>query len=235
MHVNQKITRALFCAVLWTGCSTVPNATTDRLPAPHLLPSPPDTALVEEGIDAVEFGDFIQLDWRPRGEARPFQYKIYRRSEKDQAFTMLVKLSGSVQSFIDSLNVQVGRRYYYYITALNDDEVESLPSDTLSYMLLEKAFLLSNTASPVPVFSWQVSTSPETFVLKLIEADTGEKVWVTQIKSSYSQMEQIVFNADGSSRIDSLRRNVTYKWRIDIVGPSMNSGSESQWKRFTIQ
>ena len=65
---------------------------------------------------------------------------------------MLVKLSGSVQSFIDSLNVQVGRRYYYYITALNDDEVESLPSDTLSYMLLEKAFLLSNTASPVPVF-----------------------------------------------------------------------------------
>ncbi|MDQ7052132.1 MAG: hypothetical protein Q9P14_04280 [candidate division KSB1 bacterium] len=218
------------------ACNSSPMDTVERLPAPKLLPSPPDTALVEIGIDAVEFGDFIQLDWEPAAGAKPAGYRIYRSEDVRTDFTMLVDLMGERTTYIDSSGIELGTRYYYFITALDDDRAESLPSDTLSYLLIEKASLLSNTNEPRPTFFWHVGAIPaEYYVLKLIEADTDRRIWVTRVKSSYSQSEQVKFNQDGTAAVDSLSVGVSYKWRVDIIGPASNSGSESPWKSFVLQ
>lgn len=206
------------------------------MPAPRLLPSPPDTALVEIGIDAVDFGDFIQLDWQPAEGTRPVGYRIYRSRQKQTDFAVLVELSGTRTSYIDSSGIQLGIRYYYYLTALDDDQNESLPSDTLSYLLVEKASLLSNTLEPQPSFSWHVGAIPaEFYVLKLVEADTDRRIWVTRVKSSYSQSEQVKFNYDGTAAEETLRSGIPYRWRVDVIGPAANSGSESRWKSFVLQ
>ncbi|RME00371.1 MAG: hypothetical protein D6814_03635 [Calditrichaeota bacterium] len=191
--------------------------------------------MIEIGIDAVESGDYIQLDWQTSGTQKPENFRIYRREGKSEDFVQIAQVSGNKTTFLDSSGIKIGTRYYYYLTAVNDDDVESEASDTLSYLLVEKAFLLSNTLQPVPVFTWQVRTNPEVYVLKLIEADTERKIWVTKVRSAYSQTEQVKYNIDGTALLDSLQTGVAYKWRIDIVGPAENSGSESSWKKFMLQ
>ena len=219
---------------LWS-CSKTPTEILDKPLAPILLPTPPDTALIEIGIDAVERGDFIQLDWKPADNEKPAAYFLYRRDKSQQTFARLIELSGNKTTYLDSSNIKTGQRYYYYLTAVNDDDIESEPSDTLSYLLVKKAFMLSNTLQPVPTFSWQVITHPEFYVLKLLEADTDRKIWVTRVQSAYSQTEQVTYNSDSTAALDSLQSGIAYKWRIDIIGSSRNSGSESFWKQFVIQ
>lgn len=219
-----------------SGCSTSPVENIEKLPAPLLLPAPPDTALIEQGIDAVESGDFIQLDWRAGDEREPFRYRIYRGLSTDDEYTLIAEVGGKIETYIDSVGV-IGTRYYYYVTAKDEDEGESEPSDTLSYQLLAKPVLLANTSSVRPTFSWQVNgTPPQFYVLKLLETDTDKKIWVTWVQTSFGdQMEQVKYNFDSTAVRDSLRTGVSYKWRVDIVGPSANSGSESNWKRFVLQ
>jgi len=101
--------------------------------------------------------------------------------------------------------------------------------------LLQKPFLLANSFEPELTFSWQVQVNPEFYVLKLIEAESENKIWVSKFRTSYAQLEKVKFNFDGKAVIDSLQPGVAYKWRVDVVGASENSGSESAWKRLIIQ
>ncbi len=101
--------------------------------------------------------------------------------------------------------IELGTRYDYYITTLDDDRAESLPSDSLCYLLIEKVSLLSNTNEPRPTFSWHIGAiSAERYVLKLIEADTDRRIWVTRVKSFYSQSKHVKLNQDGTAVVDSL-------------------------------
>ncbi len=234
MMIRGMLFLAASVAVL--SCADGPTGTEERLPRPVLLPTPPDTSLTEEGIDAVDIGDYIQLDWRPGDKQLPAEYKIYRKQDgEEQDFILLGAVGGNQTTVIDSSDIAVGMRYYYYVTAVDDDGLESEPSDTLDYMLIAKADFLNNTLTAQPEFSWQVEAVPQFYILKLVEAETDTKIWVAQIQSSFRTDERVRFNADGRAAVDSLRKNVPYKWRVDIVGPSRNSGSESVWKRFVLQ
>jgi hypothetical protein len=225
----------IFLLIIGSGCNRSPVNPGPSLPAPVLIQSPADTSLIEIGIDAVESGDFIRLDWQPGDKELPINYRIYRTEAIDSGFVLTAAVSGRATSYLDSLGIKIGTRYYYYITAVDDEDIESYPSDTLSYKLLEKPFLLANSFEPELMFSWQVRVNPEFYVLKLIEADTEKKIWVSKFRTSYTQIEKVKFNFDGKAIVDSLQRGVAYKWRVDIIGASENSGSESPWKRLIIQ
>lgn len=217
------------------GCSKSPTDNGDLLPAPRLLQNPADTAMVEVGIDAVENSNAIQLDWQPGDDQKPAGYRLYRRDGQNGQFALVVSLSRNTTTYLDTTGVRTDTRYYYFLTAFNDDDKESTSSDTLSYTLLDKAFNLSNTLDTKPIFSWQINAFPQFYVLKLVEADTDRKIWVVQVKSDFTPPgDQVRFNADGSAIVDSLGHNISYRWRIDVIGPSTNSGSESLWKRFSI-
>lgn len=225
----------IFFLIISSGCKRSPVDPEPSLPAPVLIQSPADTSMIEIGIDAVESGDFIQIDWQSGDQQRPRSYRIYRTEAIDSGFVLAAEASGTVTSYLDSLGVRIGKRFFYYISAVDDEGIESFPSDTLSYKLLQKPSLLANSFEPELTFSWQVQVNPEFYVLKLIEADSEKKIWVSKFRTAYTQIEKVKFNFDGKAVVDSLERGVAYKWRVDIIGPSENSGSESPWKRLIIQ
>jgi len=204
------------------------------LQAPLLLPSPPDTSQWEKGIDAFPEAEGIVLYWLSNQERDLAGYKVYRSTERRGTYRLIGTAEGADTSYKD-YDVEVRKRYFYYLRAFDREGRESPPSDTLDYMLVEKAFNLNNTLDPRPTFYWQVHYLPDQYVLKLFQTPGDRKIWISVVNTDYSgQSEQVVYNFDGRACEDSLQSGVVYRWRIDIIGPELNSGSESNWKYFIL-
>lgn len=190
-----------------------------------------DTSIKEKGIDAVPEGDIIRVEWFENNEETVDKYKVYRSQERDKAYSLV---SVTADTVFEDFEVAVYTQYYYYILAETDEGVTSEPSDTAYYTLLEKAQLLApdstvNTAKPT--FVWHDPNDPsyDPYIIRVVNSDSDKIVWISEIKSSYSEQEKIIFNTDTQAAVSQLSPEVNYKWRIDIVG-SAGSGSESSWK-----
>ncbi len=219
----------LNCTEKLDESSTVP-------PTPTMFGPPADVVEVERGIDAIPDFDGIQLDWHVENTSEISEYNIYRRVDGESQFLKLHIADAKDTTYLDLNSVQVGTRYYYYMTAVSYDGVEGAASDTVNYMLLSKAFHLFNSVTSKPIFRWEVSEYPAQYVLKLFDTATAGKIWFALVQSDYTnQDEQVQFNFDGTAGVDSLTAGRSYTWRVDIVGTVSNSGSESRWKQFTVE
>jgi len=220
------------CFLLCLGCST--EFEDKGPPPPTLLPPPDDLAVVEKGIDAVPEGDAIQLDWLPSDGQEVAGYRLYRRAGRTGAFLLLKSFRAQDTTFVDPSGIEVGTRYFYFMTAVDRAGREGSPSDTVDYMLVPKAFSLHCTATPTPIFRWHVHDYPAQYVLKLFDLNDGTKIWFSVVQSDYAdQDEEVPYNWDGTAAIPVLTAGRTYRWRVDVVGTERNSGSESAWNRFT--
>ncbi len=213
-----------------SGCArhgTEPSLSLER---PILLPPPDDLAESERGIDAIPERDAIRLEWEkyPDPEA---ELEVYRAEEAPGRFTRLARVSAQDTCYLDE-RVAIGRRYWYFLAG-RKEEKRSLPSDTLSYKLLEKPFALSRTGGRAPVFRWQVKEAPVAFVVKLFDEGADRKVWFCWVFPDFGALAQEVrYNWDGTARMDSLISGRVYRWRVDVVAPEANAGAESQWQVF---
>ncbi|MBC7187691.1 MAG: hypothetical protein H5U38_11720 [Calditrichaeota bacterium] len=211
------------------------NVTEERGPAaPILLPPPDELAVVEKGIDAVPEADAIQLDWlAPEGE-EVAGFRLYRRTGRSGPFLLLKSFKAQDSTYVDAAGIEIGTRYFYFMTAVDYSGRESAPSDTVDYMLVPKAFNLHCSAGLTPVFRWHVQDYPAQYVLKLFDLSDGSKVWFSLVPSSYQGQEEVVtYNWDGAAAAPALVSGRQYRWRVDVVGVERNSGSESAWSRFT--
>jgi hypothetical protein len=126
------------------------------------------------------------------------------------------------------------------LVAANEEAQEGAPSDTVAYMLREKAVLYSpnqsQTISGDLIFNWEFAgdAPPQEFILRIEEDFTKKLVYA-----------HIFWNENLSSDIYSLNLSEkepdlsfprgTYRWRIDCIGEDAeSSGSESEWLRFII-
>lgn len=237
--MEVAVTKLLFLMLLY--CLLILQCTEkidgdERIPpTPLLFAAPPDTALFERGIDAIPDFDGIQLDWYAGDITDIAGFTIYRHAAGETQYKKLTTADSRDSSFIDLNAVQVGVRYHYFMRSVSYDGVESAPSDTVNYMLLSKALHLFNSLSRTPTFQWQVSDYPDQYVLKLFDLLSNEKVWFAVVRSDYTnQDEEVAFNFDGKA-LDSLSTGRSYRWRVDIIGAASNSGSESNWKQFTVE
>ena len=207
---------------------TEPNYTLDP---PVLLPPPDDLAVDERGLDAVPEYDAIQVEWMRREDVTLY---LYRRAETEKDFSRIYTASESDSIYLDR-QIELNRHYDYFLIA-DDGTVKSEPSDTLGYKVVAKAYHLTTVVSDSLVFYWQLQESPpDVYVLKLYDDFADEPVWFSQIQSSYSGLEERVgFNWDSQAWIPELKAGHRYRWRVDIVGPSTHSGSESAWQYFLI-
>ncbi|HDL78040.1 MAG TPA: hypothetical protein ENH53_10355 [Bacteroidetes bacterium] len=162
-------------------------------------------------------------------------WKIYKKEARVGSFQFLTQFSKNDTSFIDA-NVEVGIRYEYYLTAVGFKNQESAPSDTAVYKLLNKAVSLGNTLSQLPVFEWHYSgVAPVLYILRLLENPANKPIWIARVHPGYQgQQETALYNFDGTAAMDSLQKNKTYAWRVDEIGSEASSGSESNWKVFTV-
>jgi hypothetical protein len=229
--MNRAVIFLLF--TILSACqkqSTLPH----NIPkAPVLLPTPADTLNIERGLDAVPERDAIQVDWMRGGDYEV--YALYRRSAMDAKFYLQQKFNSSDSSYLDT-NVMLNVRYDYYLVAQNESEYWSPPSDTVSYMLIEKASNLFFSVQD-QTFHWhQQEIPPRQFVLKLFEDRTLDLIWLRKVTPLYQQSEQsLQYNDDGKAMKTELAPGTSYIWRIDSIGPTDHSGSESQWSQFTAQ
>jgi hypothetical protein len=222
-----------FILVAFLSCHA-DNPITVKWAPPKLLPVPADTSINETGMDAVPEFDGIQVQWQL--EAHFMSYDLYRRQQSEAKFSLIASLADKDSIYIDMQGIVLNKRYYYYLIGKDEDQHASAPSDTLSYMLLPKAFNLSVSTGNVTSFHWQVQDiAPSRYVLKLFEDATQTPVWFSTVPSSYQgSEEQAVFNWDNASHISPLISGGRYRWRIDIVGATFDSGSESGWHRFAM-
>lgn len=203
-----------------------------------------DTSPAEKGIDAVPEGNGIQIEWIPSSDPYVIGYELFRSDKRYESYRLVadvdvLKKRDSV--YVDILDASMlNTRFYYYIYAISDTEVKSDASDTLSYMLIEKAMDLSpqgNISESKPEFSWKDPNNPQkaAYVIRLKEALNDDLIWIEWVPSNYEDTQTVEYNSSGGADLDSLLTGMDYLWRVDIIGTEENSGSESQWHFIHIQ
>jgi hypothetical protein len=221
------------------NCNKKVTSTQDKPGPVTLVPGVEDTCRVEKGIDAIPEGNLIRIEWMA-GDASTARYKVFRGTDPKGLFTLIITEDVSVQFYEDqvpSLTV----RYYYFVRTVNDEGVESDPSDTLSYRLIRKAEGLDpvDPCGNRPSFTWRDPNSPQAndYIIRVRETGSGRMVWLSKFRNMDfgPDTKTIAFDADGGALSDSLASGAEYQWRIDIVGNEKNSGSESSWTTIQIQ
>lgn len=91
----------------------------------------PESPSKPGNLSATGHDSRIDLTWRPNPESNLSGYSIYRSSDREGPYTHLGGPGSEKNAYCDFIG-QNGRRFYYYLTALNDDYLESIPSDTVS-------------------------------------------------------------------------------------------------------
>jgi len=219
-----------------------------------------DTLANEQGIDAEPNpsggGNMIQIMWKYHPQTSKLShFNIYR-----SVFTLTSKvfelvgvkyidgLSLSDTMYNDTKDLVKDTRYSYVVTAVDKNDLESSHSDTVSYMLTEKAVELSlNNSSPSDItstdlwFKWAVESgeTPERYYLRIeriISQTFHPLVYVEEIKSTYQTPQS--YNLTGNWLKQTLE-NGQYRWRIDCVGNEdyareLYSGAESDWAFFSV-
>ena len=256
----MKVTLSiLFISLLLVACTQPEEVKPDP---PELLQmvlrSAGDDSLdFERGIDAgANPGNplnAIEVQWHTHLQQNDLEsFKIYRSEHESGTinFNLLstkeIGQPGAIDTlYRDTQDLALDVRYFYYITAVDKDNQESEPSDTVSYRLLEKASDLSLNGNPQQIttpefnFKWQ-SLASHLFYVR-VEAFISEEfhplVYLEEVQSAYDDGWQNLY-LEGTW-LKARFPNGNYRWRIDCVGDENISeqafeGSESDWSDFII-
>ncbi len=234
-------------------------------------PEPPERVLMidrPDGADTLEFirgistlpgnEDKIQIMWHKPGINENIKsFRIFRSADKEGLinynlyFTLVINNPGNPDTiFIDS-GVEIGKPYHYFITAINNDNLESEPSDTVSFKLLYKAELLDpqngveiNQREPI-TFHWRRENTPPYYIVRIEEyyTDTFHPLIYVNKIFNYNYDPDQVYTLSQEIVEDILKDGRTYRWRIDSIedpsspvnNPLVKIYSESQSEYFTFK
>ncbi|MBN1780649.1 hypothetical protein JW948_05945 [bacterium] len=214
-----------------TGPESAPKPATVQF-----VPKSEENDLLERGIDAIPEDNGIYLEWFGSDQSEIDTYSVYRKGEEGSDFYLIDTVE---DTFYIDRNVEIGKRFFYYIIAMNFDQQKSAPSDTISYKLLEKPIRLTpngSIASNQVTFQWEDRNQPHEYLIRVQRSDTDETIWAATIEAIYgTEHQQTLFNSDQAAVTDALLSHVPYQWRIDVLGPEFNCGSESSWTSFEIE
>lgn len=166
-------------------------------------------------------------------------YELHARVEPDGVFLF----DSIYHTFSDLNQVEEEQAYYYYVTAVNEDGTESLPSDTVWYTLVQKARLTAPLGmiynNPEQVeFNWvfEEMPLPNGYILR-IEEDFTDLLVYTEWVEPMEDYDQSYRNhpLSGEDLQKFVISGIQYRWRIDCVEKDpVHFGSESNWGTFKI-
>ena len=253
----------LIFIILFTSCDkSTNNKGTPPLPVQLVLrEAGADTSNAEPGIDAVPTpeGEInqIQIQWYHHPQTKQLEnFNIYRSQEMqgDKNYVLIgqvpVNASGQADTiYFDAQDLQLNVRYYYYVTAVNKDHLESTNSDTVSYQLMEKPVKLSLNANASIIdktdmnFEWWMESgnTPDRYILRIerfYSKDVHLLAYIRYVRTEYGSAHQS-FRLTGDS-LKTIFPNGKYRWRVDCVGREdvarqFFEGSESNWKIFDVK
>lgn len=225
--------------VLFFSCS--PNRESLPAPdAPKIYPVPDPLAEIDIGSGAIPEVNGIKIIWGKVSNSSG--YKVYRGERKGDKiefkfYADVKAMAGFADTFFVDVDVVFRRVYYYYVKAYNRDNVESQPSDTISFELYYKPRLISpgnnsQVSADTVIFRWDDPNGGGDFVIRVKNAQTDSLVWLYSYRS-YSNFF-VRFNVDSRAR-ENLVSGFQYKWRVDRVQFGQNAGSKSNWSIFSVK
>ncbi|MFN3135670.1 MAG: hypothetical protein ACK44H_08900 [Candidatus Kryptonium sp.] len=237
--MKWKIQIIFWISIVLFSCS--PNR--ESLPAPDrpkIYPVPDPLSESDIGSGAIPEVDGIKILWSKVTNSSG--YKIYRGEMKGDKvefrfyFDVRAQVGVSDTFFIDR-NVEFRKVYYYYVRAYNRDNVESQPSDTISFELYLKPRLISpgnnsDVDADTLTFKWDDPNGGGDFVIRVKNAQTDGLIWMYNYRS-FSDFS-VRFNIDSKAR-ENLIPGRQYKWRVDGVQFGQNAGSKSNWGIFNVK
>lgn len=218
------------------------SVTSEDEPSPvRFVTKSSENQWVEQGIDAIPEANAIFIEWLLPDDPEINKYEIYRGNNEEDDFILINTVEDTF--YIDDIgqdeNVELNDRCFYYVLAVNYDGARSVSSDTIDYKLMEKpARLLPNGTihEKIPTFEWEDMNQANDYIIRVKQADNDQPIWLAMVQANFgSDRQQVFFNNDGSACVTELDEGTVYQWRVDVIGPESNCGSESKWNSFIIQ
>jgi len=238
----------LLSAYILFGCSQQEPGTDDPPQAVQMIHRElgSDTLETERGTDAYASAENkIQVMWFSHPEKDKItQFKIYRSEEPDGSRKYVHHGTISIANvhdqdtvFIDQVNINTS--YYYYVTVLTENGLESAPSDTTWYQLVSQAELDLPGAvvtNDTIHFHWHDGGYiPNDYILRVEKSFNlidYSLVYVDLVYSDYKSNVEVLVSGDWISEASPMDQ---FRWRIDCIGgDELHIGSESNWRLFTI-
>ena len=239
--------------IVYIACSDSNGPNTNPPASLKFIAKGPDTAIIEQGVDAIPDKDGVLLEWGKSGDQNIRYIDVYRQRENETFFRKIWTIdletasAGDDVSYIDdSDDLGINIYNYYYLRTRNSDDVEGQPSDTVQYNLLIKPELSRPNGEAVdelPVFYWNFpDVIPDSYILRIQEEFT-DRVFVKefQVTEYFSNQSLDLGDPTIVENPPQFVSGFMYRWRIDAVGPGIlnpddpdknYSGSESQWFTF---
>ena len=211
-----------------------------------------DTTLNESGIDAVPDEDAISVVWHSyQGINRIKKFKIYRSSDpagdKNFSFHDEINIENNFDqdtTFLDN-DINLESFYHYFVTVVDEDNRESLPSDTVKYFLIEKATptepnSISFNPGETILFRFFIpaGTNANGYILRIerqIGLENKELIHIEYVNPRRNIGIQNESREISTNNFQTLLNPVEYRWRVDVIaGDISTEGSESDWAYFTI-
>ena len=218
-------------------------------------PSPPvwvQKSLPEEwperGIDAHESGG-IFLEWLPNlPEENVQNYLLYFAEYLDSQdslgdYELLSRIESATQSAIEFIHrsSRPEIRYYYVLISKDLSGNLSLPSDTLSYQLLNPVISADMRPNGLALplnsdrrleWAFQYSIAMENYLITILDNQDNIVLRKELVPGNYTGGWEYFTIPDTIA----LQSESVYKWRIDMGSQYMDgrerSGSESPWASF---
>ncbi len=237
------------------GACTPTGTETSKAPDPPKMvqkEAGADTTLGERGIDAeARRENAIRIMWyRQPATQGVVRYKIYRSQDADglanyRFIGQQEAENNEDTTFVDLDSLSIFTKYFYFITAVNEEGKESLPSDTVWYNLLPKAtpgFPKGQVVKPDSLgFTFNVPSDafPNGYIFRierLIGANFRELVYLymeNPLQGGFGQT-QYTYTMN-NKELQIFEDDIEYRWRIDLLaGDPLHNGSESDWATFSI-
>jgi hypothetical protein len=233
------------CLCLLSACNSNTGEDNQLPSRVMMVMRSPDTASVEQGIDALPESNNIQVQWHKSYHPALKYYHLWRKAGNELYYRRIKIIDpertsqGGDTTYIDTV-LDTLKWYNYFVAAANKDGNEGAPSDTARYMLLEKATLESPDQEVIDrdyIFKWEFNgdVPPQEFILR-IEENFTKKVVYSRIFWNENLLPGLyTFNLSEKEPDLAFPRG-NYRWRIDCIGEDAeSSGSESGWLHFSIE
>lgn len=238
--------------VFVSGCVYRTNAVYS-LDKPLFVPQSQPDSVDETGIrqDANTQNEALILQWYSMSNASGF--KIFRSDSLGAKGTATnFKLVANVASansindtsFVDGMGILPKVTYYYYLTAYTFGGMSSQPSDTISYSLMNRPFLVypeanSTVSESALFFEWYNYSRPAWYTIRVrdISLVPWKIVWVSKRFTASDPYPSRDFDFD-STASEHLIRGHSYEWRVDRFNVDSSGvpyeGATSGWWHFEV-
>jgi hypothetical protein len=242
--------------LVWIACSDPSGVEREKPAKPSMVKRSLTTDIdsIERGIDAADDSetDDIVIMWHKHPATLNLdKYVLYRGQDINgqliyEPLPIVLKANTKNDTVTVDTKLELGVLYHYYIIAIDQNNTKSLPSDTVQYKLIDKAWALDVDADTANGF-----TNPErlTFSASYVDGQTGPGKYAIRIRgeddnnlSGYrivyqTEIKNVDFNGFIKEEISGEDLKVVfdkgglYQWRVDLF-QGENTGSETIWQDF---